>query len=71
MHQKTIQGVQRQSIEWENIFLIVLFFFFRLHHGAHEILVPLPGIESVPPAVETWSPNHWTAREFLGEHFCK
>ena len=28
------------------------------------ILVPRPGIEPVPPAVEAQSPNHWTAREF-------
>ena len=28
------------------------------------ILVPPPGIEPVPPAVEVLSPNHWTAREF-------
>ena len=27
------------------------------------ILVPWPGIDPVPPAVEMWSPNHWTARE--------
>ena len=27
------------------------------------ILVPRPGIEPVPPAVEAWSPNPWTARE--------
>ena len=27
------------------------------------ILVHQPGIEPVPPAVEAWSPNHWTARE--------
>ena len=27
------------------------------------ILVPQPGIELPPPAVEAWSPNHWTARE--------
>ena len=26
-------------------------------------LVPRPGIESVPPAVEAWSLNHWTTRE--------
>ena len=26
-------------------------------------LVPRPGIETMPPAVETQSPNHWTARE--------
>ena len=27
------------------------------------ILVPRPGIEPGHPAVEAWSPNHWTARE--------
>ena len=27
------------------------------------ILVPQPGIEPVPPAVEARSLNHWTARE--------
>ena len=30
---------------------------------ARVILVPQPGIEPVPPAVEVWSLNHWTARE--------
>ena len=25
-------------------------------------LVPRPGMEPAPPAVEVWSPNHWTAR---------
>ena len=28
-----------------------------------EISVPLPGMESVPPAMEALSFNHWTARE--------
>ena len=32
------------------------------------ILVPQPGIEPMPPAVEAWSPNHWPIREFP-EHF--
>ena len=27
------------------------------------ILVPQPGIEPTPPAVEAQSRNHWTARE--------
>ena len=27
------------------------------------LLVPQPGIEPVPPAVETWSLKHWMARE--------
>ena len=28
-------------------------------------------MESVPTAVEVWSPNHWTTREFLTLHFLK
>ena len=36
---------------------------FWPHCAACGILVPQPGIEPVPPAVEAWSPNHWTARE--------
>ena len=30
---------------------------------AYGILVPQPGIEPVPPALEAWILNHWTARE--------
>ena len=40
---------------------IYLFIWASTH--ACGILVPQPGIEHVPPAVETWSLNHWTARE--------
>jgi len=29
------------------------------------ILVPWPGIKPEPPAVEAWSPSHWTTREFI------
>ena len=29
-----------------------------------QILVPLPGVQSVPPVVESQSPNRWTLREF-------
>ena len=31
--------------------------------AACRILVPRPGTEPMPPAVEAWSPNHCTARE--------
>ena len=43
-----------------------LFFgsFFWPCHAACGILVPQPGVELVPPAVEVQSINHWTAREF-------
>ena len=33
------------------------------------ILVPQPGIEPMPSAMETQSPNHWTAREFVRSIF--
>ena len=39
--------------------------------------VPQPRIEPVPPALEAWSPNHWTSREvpdlksFRGQKFNK
>ena len=39
------------------------FFFFWLHHVACGILVPQPGIQPLPPAVEARSLNPWTARE--------
>ena len=31
---------------------------------ACRILVPRPGIEPGPPAVEAQGPNHWTTREY-------
>ena len=30
---------------------------------ARGILVPRPGIEPVPPALEAWSLKHWASRE--------
>ena len=30
---------------------------------AHRILVPWPGIEPLPPALETQIPDSWTTRE--------
>ena len=44
------------------IYLFVcLFIYFWPHLAACRILVPQPGIEPMPPAVEAQSPNHWTA----------
>ena len=40
-----------------------LFFYFWLHHAACGILIPRPGTEPMPPAVEVRSLNHWTTRE--------
>ena len=56
-----------------------LTFFFWPRQAACGILAPWTGVEPVPPAVEAWSPNHWTIREFPGHlifkgrwgHFCK
>ena len=31
------------------------------------ILIPQPGIEPTPPALEAWNLNHWTAREVPGK----
>ena len=45
------------QIPAESLFLFVCLF-------SCEILVPPSGMEPVPPAVETWSLNHWT-REVL------
>ena len=47
------------------VFFFTNFFFFWLCFTARGILVPQPGIEPVPPAVEARSPNPWTAREVL------
>ena len=53
---------------YQRIVLICIFnyyyYFFGPHHTACGILAPRPGIEPAPPAVEAWSPNHWTTREF-------
>ena len=40
------------------------FFFFFFGLVAFRILVPQPGTKLAPFAVEAWSPNHWTNREF-------
>ena len=42
---------------------ILCLFFFWPCHAACGILLPQPGVEPVPPAVEAQSLNHWTARE--------
>ena len=41
----------------------VLLFLFWQHHGAGEILVRQPGVDSADPAVVKQSLNPWTARE--------
>ena len=46
-------------------FLFTKYLKRNCHGAGHmEILVPQPGIEPVPIAVEAWSANLWTTREF-------
>ena len=42
------------------ILLVILICFGRVTYG---ILVPWPGIEPEPPAIEAQSPNHWITSE--------
>ena len=50
--------------EWHpTAWLLHPFLFLLKHRTACGILVPRPGTELEPPAVEARSLNHWTARE--------
>lgn len=42
---------------------IYIFFSIFRPHVACRILVPHPGTESVPSAVEAWCLNYWIARD--------
>ena len=51
-------------------FFVLFVFIFKIFWPcctACGILVPRPGIEAAPPAVEAWSLNHWTTGE-VPEH---
>ena len=52
------------------LFLFIYLYIYWLCHTSCRILVPRPGIEPAPPAVEAWSLNHWTAREFPKFYTC-
>ena len=50
-----------------NMCLFYLFAFINWRrHAACGISVPQPGVEPVAPAVQAWSPDHWTAGEVPG-----
>ena len=60
----------KERVPSGDTFYFILFYFIIFGHAARlacGILVPRPGIETVPPAVEVQSPNHWTAREVPGD----
>ena len=42
---------------------VLSFFFLAVPYTVCGILVPWPGIEPTPPAVEAWIFNHWTTSE--------
>ena len=54
--------------EMGSFFFFPFSFFSLFGHTAFRILVPQPGIEPEPPAVEGPSPNHWADQE-LPEKF--
>ena len=57
-----------------SIYLIcTTFFFLLLCHAACRILVPQPRIQTLTPAAEAQSFNHWTTKEVLSHVFfiCK
>ena len=51
---------QRKKIKRK---MVSLSLFFWPHHAAHGILVPHPGMEPTPPAVEGQNSGYWTTRE--------
>ena len=53
-------GKKKKILFYDHFFLT---FFFGPHPAAYVILVPRPGIEPLPTAVEVQSLNHWTGRE--------
>ena len=50
-------------LHYSMLFSLFLFFFFWLHRVACGILVPRPGIQPGPHALEMKSLNPWTTRE--------
>ena len=52
-----------------NFIILFYFIYFWPRRAACGILVPQLGIKPVPPRVEVWSLNHWTAKEVPGALF--
>ena len=52
---------------WIQLFRVIFFFF--LIFWPCGILVPRPGIEPTPHALEEWSLNHWATRDVPTGHF--
>ena len=63
LQNKSVQCVWKAICEADAFLPFLFLFCFCMLHAACRILVPTPGMEPVPPAVEAQSPNHWTGRE--------
>ena len=64
LHEKGCMWGKFQTLRSQfSILFFCLFVCFWLRWVARRILIPQLGIEPTPPAMETWSLNHWTARE--------
>ena len=59
------EGGLNKAVTGFDICFIFTFFFWP-GQTACRILVPQSWIKPWSPAVEAWSPNHWTAREIPG-----
>ena len=60
------KGIPGPWHAWTGLLInFTLLFGHAAWHVACEILVPQPGMEPTPPAVEARSLNNWTAREVL------
>ena len=54
-------------MEGDGYFLFI--FFLDVMHGLRDLSSLRPRIKPEPPAMVTWSPNHWMAREVPGDGF--
>ena len=65
--EKDTHSSRKDCLSTELFFFLISFHSFILFFWpglkACGILVPRLGIDPLPPAMETWSLNHWTARE--------
>ena len=64
---ESVMGISSSAIlssfNLSQLYVLIFNFFFWLHWASCRIIVPLPGIELMPPTLEAQSHNHWAARE--------
>ena len=57
-------GMGYRLVQMTGFYLFLISYCFCPCWVVCGVLVPWPGIESMPAATEAWSPNYWTTREF-------